>query len=253
MLTAITRRVSPAFSNCQLEYLKRGDIDVSRADAQHRAYESCLEELGVRVVPLDAEPDLPDSVFVEDPAVVVDEVAIIARMGTPARSREAAGLAQALASLRPLEWLQEPATLEGGDVMQAGRTLYVGISRRTNRAGLQQLSWFLAPFGYRVAPVHVKSCLHLKTGCSWLGDDAVLANREWIDCGALDGLEIVDVPEEEPWAANILRVGETVIVAASFPRTAELLSKRGYRVRVVNISELAKAEGGLTCLSLIFR
>ena len=251
-LTAVTRRVSDSFDTCQLEYLNRRRIDVSMAAAQHRDYEACLEQLGVRVVSLKPDASLPDSVFVEDPAIVVDEVAVITRMGTAARRAEAESLARALSDFRPLRWLTAPATLEGGDVMEAGKTLYAGLSRRTNREGIEQLGALVGPFGYRVVPVEVKRCLHLKTGCSWLGDGRVLANREWVDCGALAGCEIVDVPAEEPWAANVLRVGDTVVVAAAFPRTAELLLRAGYQVRTIDISELAKAEAGLTCMSLIF-
>src|SRR5437879_3319033 len=142
MLTAVTRRVSPSFRTCQLEYLNRLDIDVKKAARQHRNYEACLADVGVRVVSLEPHPELPDSVFVEDPAIVVDEVAVIARMGTEARRAEAESLAVALSDFRPLKWLTAPATLEGGDVLQAGKTVYVGISRRTNREGLDQLAAF---------------------------------------------------------------------------------------------------------------
>lgn len=252
MLTAVTRRVSSSFRTCQLEYLNRCDIDVTRAAGQHRNYEACLADLGVRVVSLEADPELPDGVFVEDPAIVVDEVAVITRMGTEARCAEAESLASALSEFRPLKWLTAPATLEGGDVMQAGETLYVGVSRRTNREGVEQLAAILAPFGYRAVPVEVKRCLHLKTGCSWVGGGRALANREWIECGVLSDLEILDVPVEEPWAANVLRIGDTVLVPAAFPRTGELLSRAGYQVRTIDISELAKAEAGLTCMSVIF-
>ena len=252
MLTAITRRVSRSFRTCQIEYLNRLDIDVRKAARQHRKYEACLADLGARVVSLEAHPDLPDSVFVEDPAIVVDEVAVIGRMGTKARSAEPERLAATLADFRPLKQLTAPATLEGGDVLRVGKTLYVGLSRRTNKEGVEQLASLLAPLGYRTVPVEVKRCLHLKTGCSWLGGGKVLANREWVACGALSGLEILDLPAEEPWAANVLPIGDTVLVPASFPRTGELLSREGYKVRSIDISELAKAEAGLSCMSLVF-
>lgn len=252
MTTAITRRVSPNFSNCQLEYLNRCDIGIAKAAAQHREYERCLTDLELNVVSLSPDPDLPDSVFVEDPAVVVDEVAVIARMGTEVRRKEADSIAAALSAFKPLEFLTEPATLEGGDVMQIGRTLYVGISRRTNRSGVEQLTAILSPFEYRVVPLAVSGCMHLKTGCSSLGDGRLLANREWFDSSALRDFEIFDVPDAEPWAANVLRAGDAVLVPAAFPRTAELLTHAGYRVRTIDISELAKAEAGLTCMSLIF-
>ena len=135
-LTAITRGVSPAINRCELGFLPRQEIDVEKASAQHQAYEACLRDLGVAVVSLPPEPDLPDSMFVEDPAVVVDEVAVMTRMGAASRRGEAATLAPVLARYRPLRWMKEPGTLEGGDVLRLGRTLYVGLSARTNQARL---------------------------------------------------------------------------------------------------------------------
>jgi len=181
-------------------------------------------------------------VFVEDPAVVIDEVAVIARMGAESRRRESESLAAALAEFRPIEWLREPATLEGGDVLRIGKTLYVGISRRTNREGAVQLAELLDEFGYRVVPVQVRGCLHLKSACSYLGDHLVLANRQWIDAAAFRDFEIVDVAREEPAAGNVLKIGQTLVMAASFPRTREIL--RDFDVRTIDVSELQKAEAG---------
>lgn len=248
MLTAVTRQVSTSLRACQLEYLGRVEMNVDVAAGQHRSYEAGLADLGVRVISLEPLPELPDSVFVEDPAVVLDDVAVITRMGTDARRGESASLAKALGEFRPLKWMTPPATLEGGDVMRIGRTLYAGISRRTNREGAEQL----ARFGYRVVSIEVRGCMHLKTACTSLGDGRLLANRNWIDVGSLSEFEILDVPREEPWAANVLRIGGTVLVPAAHPRTAELVEREGLRVRLVDISELAKAEAGLTCMSLLF-
>ncbi len=170
MLTALTRGVSSTIAECELEYLQRDVIDVARAARQHRDYEACLTDLGVRVVSLPESPEFPDGVFVEDPVVVVDEIAVITRMGAESRRKESESLAEALAQFRPLRWMREPATLEGGDVMRVGKTLYVGLSRRTNREGAAQLAELLDPFGYRIVPVKVDACLHLKSACSYLGD-----------------------------------------------------------------------------------
>jgi dimethylargininase len=249
---ALTRGVSPTFGACQLEYQPRQEIDVARAVEQHRGYESVLRELGVRVISLPADPEFPDGLFVEDPAVVLDEIAVMGRMAKAERRGESEGLAAALADFRPLAWLREPATLEGGDVMQAGKTLYTGISRRTNREGVKRLGEIVAPHGYRVAPVPVDGCMHLKTACSYLGEGTVLANRKWIDAAAMAGLRIIDVPPEEPWAANVLRIGETLLIPAAFPKTRKLLETAGFTVRTVDTSELAKAEAGMTCMSLVF-
>jgi dimethylargininase len=252
MLIAITRAVSPAINLCEIGFIERQAIDLAKADEQHRQYEDCLADLGASVVSLPPEPDYPDSVFVEDPAVVVDEVAIMTRMGAESRRGESQSLARILERYRPLRWLREPATLEGGDVMRIGRTLYVGVSHRTNREGIEQLAGELGPLGYTVLPVTVRGALHLKTACCYLGDGAILANREWVDLEPLAAFRVVDVAPGEGRAANVLTLGGSVIVPACFPRTAEILGNAGMKVRALDVSELMKAEAGVTCSSLIF-
>jgi dimethylargininase len=251
MLTALTREVSPDINACELSFLDRQPIDVGRAREQHAAYRQCLGELGVRVLTLPAEPGLPDAVFVEDAAVVVDEVAVVTRMGAASRRREVETVAAALSPFRPLARIVEPGTLEGGDVLRVGRTLYVGLSGRTNRAGAEQLAEALAPYGYRVETVEARGCLHLKSGCSYVGRDTVLANRAWVDMGRIEGVEVIDVPAEEPWGANAVAVGGAVVVPASSPLTRALLEARGFDVRAVDVSELQKAEAGVTCMSVL--
>jgi dimethylargininase len=189
---------------------------------------------------------------VEDPAIVLDEVAVIARMGAETRRPEAPSLADALSRFRELKWMREPATLEGGDVVRIGRTLYVGLSRRTNPAGIAQLADLVGAFGYSVVPVPVHGCLHLKTACCSLGGRTVLANRQLFDAGALAGIAIVDVPPAEPWAADVLPIGGTVLSSAQFPETCELLERSGFRVKTLDVSELHKAEAGVTCMSILF-
>jgi dimethylargininase len=252
MLIALTREVSPAIVNCELEFQEREPIDLARAIDQHRRYRACLDELGAKVVTLPAEPDLPDSVFVEDPAIVLDEIAVITRMGAASRRGESESLARALTRYRELHYIVEPATLEGGDVMRIGKTLYVGYSRRTNVAGIQQLAAIIHPLGYFVVPVEVRGCLHLKTACCFIGEDTVLANRAWFDPDALCSLKILDVPPEEPGGANALRIGDTVLLSSAYPRTREILERSGFTVRAIDNSEFLKAEAGVTCTSLIF-
>jgi len=250
MLRAITREVSPAIVNCELEFLDRQPIDLALAIEQHRQYQACLQELGAHVEMLPAEPDLPDSVFVEDPAIVLDEIAVMTRMGALSRRAEGETLAGVLAKYRELRHIDDPGTLEGGDVMRVGKTLYVGYSRRTNIAGIQQLAAIVHPLGYFVVPVEVRGCLHLKSACCYIGDDTVLANRAWMDPDALCGLAILDVPE--PRGANALRIGDTILMPGAFPRTCDLLERSGFPVRGIDNSELLKAEAGVTCTSLIF-
>lgn len=252
MLTAITRKPSPALAQCELEFLPRVAIDLAKATEQHQRYEACLAELGARVISLPAEERFPDSMFVEDPALVLDEIAIMTRPGAASRRGEGESLARALEPFRELKWIAEPATLEGGDVMRIGRTLYVGASRRSNAQGIAQLKEIAEPLGYAVAPVSVTGCLHLKSACCYAGDGTVLANRNWFDAGALRGLRILDVPAQEPSGANVLRIGETVLAAAQFPETRALLQAAGLHVRSLDISEALKAEAALTCSSLLF-
>lgn len=249
MPTAITRAVSPTISHCELTFLDRGAIDYERAAAQHRAYEECLRELGFQVISLPALPELPDSVFVEDPAVVLDEVAVIARPGAASRRPEADQIAEALAPLRPLARIEAPGTLEGGDVILAGKDLYVGLSQRTNAEGIAQLAAIVEPYGYSVRGVEVRGCLHLKSGACYLGRGTMLANREWVDASAFTGCRIIDVAEE--WAADVLAIGEVILMPAGFPNTAARLEAEAFTVRTLDVSELQKAEAGVTCMSLI--
>ena len=217
-----------------------------------RQYEACLASLGIALVSLPALPDLPDAVFVEDPAIVLDEVAIMTRMGAQPRRGESASLAEALARFRPLRWIIEPGTLEGGDVVPIGSTLFVGKSARSNDAGIAHLARELAPHGYAVRAVDMRNCLHLKSACTYLGRDTVLANRDWVDLGPFAHNRVLEVPPGEPASADVLAIDDTVIIPASFPQTARLLSNAGWRVLPIDVSELQKAEAGVTCMSLIF-
>jgi len=252
MLIAITRAVSPALAKCELSFIDRQTIDLARAREQHRAYELALESLGARVVSLPEEPDLPDSMFVEDPAIVLDELAVILPLGTLARRRESESIARALEPYRKLARVELPGTLEGGDVVRIGKKLHVGLSRRTNAEGIRQLAGILAPHGYEVISVPVNGCLHLKSAVTHLGRNMVVGNRTRIDAAAFAGYEWIDVAPEEPRATNALAIGDAVIFPTSFPRTRERIEQRGFRVVGLDISELQKAESGLTCSSLIF-
>jgi dimethylargininase len=252
MLTAITRAVSPAIVHCQLSFIDRKPIDLATAQEQHHAYESLLQKLGARIVSLPAVPDLPDSMFVEDPAIVLDELAVILPLGTETRRREAASLAQALAKFRKLEYVSLPGTLEGGDVLRIGRKLFVGLTKRSNAEGIRQLAAILAPHNYEVIAVAVTGCLHLKSAVTHLGPNTLLANRAWFDTGPFAGQEWIDVDPGERHAANALALAGAVIFPASFPRTRARIEARGFHVTSIDISELQKAESGLTCSSLLF-
>ncbi len=252
MPVAIAREVSPQLGECELAYLPRREIDVGRARVQHAAYLRALSALGCRVVTLPAEAGLPDAVFVEDTAIVLDEIAVIAHPGALSRRPETESVARALEPWRPLVRIAPPATLEGGDVMRVGRTLYVGLSGRTNGGGVEQLRALVAGYGYEVRPVAVRGCLHLKSAVTQVSPDALLINPAWTDVAPFRGLELVAVDPAEPHGANALMAGPGVIYSAAFPRTLALLAARGIAVTVVDVSELQKAEGAVTCCSLVF-
>lgn len=251
-LTAITRAVSPSMTDCELSFMERRPIDMAKAVAQHDAYEAALESLGITVVSLPALPGYADAVFVEDPAIVLDEVAVMTRMGAESRRGESASLAEVVGRYRPLRWIVEPGTIEGGDVVRVGSKVFVGRSARSNGEGIAQLGRLLAPFGYWVAGVDMRDCLHLKSACSYLGRDTVLANRAWLDLAPLGDVRVIEVVQDEPGAADVLAIGDTVIIPASFPATAARLERAGWKDLPVDVSELQKAEAGVTCMSLVF-
>jgi dimethylargininase len=252
MLRALTKQVGSNFAACELTFLDRQPIDVAKAIEQHRAYEARLTALNVNVTSLAADLAFPDGVFVEDPALVLDEVGIITRPGAESRRGETVSIAQALLNFRELRYIREPATLEGGDIVHVGKTLYAGMSRRTNREGIVQLAELLKPFDYRVVPVEVNGCLHLKSGACRAGGDVILANRNWIDAKQFRGFKVIDVPDSEPAAADVLPIGGTLLVPSNFVRTCELLEAEGIKVLPIDVSELQKAEAGVTCMSLVF-
>jgi dimethylargininase len=251
VIIALTRPVSPRLGACELTYLSRVDIDPDRATAQHAAYCEVLTAVGCEVVSLPAEPRLPDGVFVEDTAVVVDELAVITRPGVLSRRPETASTAAALRVWRHVEAITDPGTLEGGDVLRMGRTLYVGVSARSNPTGIAQLEALLAPWGYDVVPADLRGCLHLKSAVSQVGPDLVLINPTWVAPQLFAAYQQIEVDPQEPGAANALRVGGQVIYAASFPRTAARLRSAGLSVIQVDVSELQKAEAGVTCCSIL--
>lgn len=253
MEIALTRDVSPAIQDAQLTYLERQPIDFGRAVGQHDAYCDALSHLGLRVVRLPADPACPDCCFIEDTAVVLDELAVVAAPTPVSRRPEVAVVASALASFRELARLPEGAHLEGGDVLRLGRVLYVGLSSRTNQAGIVGLAHAIEPFGYRVVPVPVSGCLHLKTAVSAIGDEAVLANPDWIDMEVFADVAVLPVHAQEPFAANVLRARGVLIADAGHPRTLDLLDRYGFAVQPLDMSEFAKAEAGVTCKSILFR
>jgi dimethylargininase len=252
MRIALTRDVSPGMQRCELSHLAREPIDLARARAQHAAYEQCLTELGCRVHRLPSDESMPDAVFIEDTAVVVDELAVVTLPGALSRRPETTAAATALADFRSVAVIEPPGTLDGGDVLRLGRTLYVGVSARSNHDGVAQLGRLLAPWGYRVVPVVTHDCLHLKTAVTEAAPGVLVLNPRWVDRAVFGTVDILEVDPTEPFAGNVLQVGGATISAAAFPRTIRRLEAAGVDVRPVDMSEFAKAEGGVTCCSIIY-
>jgi dimethylargininase len=250
-MIALTRAVPPTIIHCELTHLAREPINFQRASAQHADYEATLEHLGCTIVRVEAAPQMPDSVFIEDTAVVVDELAVITRPGAESRRGETATVASALKAFRDVVFIEEPGIIDGGDVLRVDGRLWVGLSSRTNEEGAEQLARHLQPYGCLVKSVQLRDCLHLKTAVTFAGEGVMLINPAWIDASLFDDFDVIEVDPREPFAANALRVESTTLCAAAFPRTRERLEARGIATRAIDASELAKAEGGLTCCSVL--
>lgn len=248
---AITRPVSASLARCELTYRERERIDLDLARRQHAAYEALLESLGREIVRLPALDDHPDAVFVEDAAIALDEVAVVAPMGAASRAGESATVEAALSRFLAVKHLATPATLDGGDALRVGRRLFVGLSRRTNREAVEQLTTVLRPYDYEVVGVSVGGALHLKSACTVVAEDTILANPDWVDLAPFGSMTVVPVDAAEPWAGSVLRVDDTVVMPEGFPRTEDMLRSRGLTIRAIDLSELRKAEGGPTCLSIL--
>lgn len=251
MLIAYTRDVSPALADCELTHLEREPLDVNAAQAEHAAYEHALGRHGARVCRLPPTPHLPDGVFVEDAAVVLDEVAIITRPGASSRQPETESVAAALAAHRPLLHVADPGTLDGGDVVVAGRRIYIGLSKRTNRDAIAQVTAALARHGYEVVPVRFRGCLHLKSAVTRIADDLMLLNPHWVSPQLFAAHRALAVDPGEPHAANALALGGAIIHPQHHARTRARLEAAGFTVDTVPQVELAKAESGVTCCSLL--
>jgi dimethylargininase len=253
MLIAITRKVSPNISLCELSHLERHPIDYENAARQHHEYEQSLVKVGCKLTSLPAERDLPDSVFVEDAAVVFDELAMITRPGADSRKPEVDSIALALEPFRKLFYIHEPGTMDGGDVLKVGRQVFVGITLRSNPEGIEQMANILAPYGYSVRGVPVHGCLHLKSAVTQVGEKTLLINPAWVDRHEFPGMDFIEVDPAEPFGGNALLIEEKLIYPSAYEKTRQRLEDRGIRVQTVDASELAKAEGGVTCCSLIFK
>jgi dimethylargininase len=246
---AITRSVSPRIVECELTFRERTPIDYARAVAQHRAYEQALEGLGCTIVHAAELPLAADGVFVEDAAIVLDEIAVVTRPGAESRRYETDSIARILQQYRPVEFIREPGSMDGGDVLCIGRTIHAGRSQRTNDNGIAQFRAIVTPHGYDVVATPFRGCLHLKSAATNIG--VLLFNPKFVEARLFGDVDVVAVHPSEPDAGNALRIGATILMSSSWPRTRELIELRGLRVVPIHADELEKAESGVTCCSVI--
>ena len=230
----------------------KGDPDVSLFRTEHDSYCNALEGAGLEIVRLPQLPAYPDSVFVEDPALVLPEGAVLLRPGTASRAGEGEHLVPTLEAFRPLVRLPQ-GHVDGGDILVTAREVVVGLSGRTDAEGFEALQAILSRWGYTARRVTLPAgLLHLKTGCSLLDDTTVLVTADLAASGLFGGYDLVVLPDGEAAAANAIRVNDRVLVPAGFPRTAGLLADLDYDVIEVATSQAALLDGGLSCLSLRF-
>ena len=251
MTVAITREVSPRFEECEITHIERTPIDLEMARAQHREYVRALKSLGCTVMELPAEPDLPDSVFVEDTAFILPEAAVITRPGADSRKPEVESITRALAPFKKLVHIKLPATIDGGDVLVLDKKIFVGLSTRSSQEAIDQLNALLEEYGYSVTGVRMHRCLHLKSAVTRVDEATLLINQNWLDSYHFENFRTIEVHPDEPYAANCLPVGDAIIFPTAFPKTRARLEEAGYNLLPVDVSELAKAEGAVTCCSLI--
>ena len=251
MPLAVTRAISPRFNECEITHIERTPIDLDIARAQHSQYIDALRQLGCEVLELPVEANLPDSVFVEDAAFILPHTAVITRPGADSRKPETESIIRALSPHINLMHLREPATLDGGDVLVIGKNIYIGLSTRSNQDAIDQLNLMLGNDGYTVTGVQLHDCLHLKSAVTRVDDNTLLINKNWVDTHHFEQYELIEVHPDEPHAANCLPIGSSIIYPTSFPKTDARLRSRGYETVNIEVDELAKAEGAVTCCSLI--
>lgn len=249
---AITRPVSESIVDCELTFMDRNPINLDKAAMQHAEYETCLADMGCEIVRLPSEPELPDAVFVEDTSVVLDEIAIVTASRAENRIQEIQTVEPLLSQYRDLKHLELPAILDGGDIIVIDKAVFIGRSSRSNDIAFFQLAEILKPFGYDVIRVKLQNCLHLKTGCTYIGNRTVLINPDWVDISSFSDFTILKIDKKEAWASNTIEINGVVLCSSKFPRTNSILEKSGVDIKPVDISEFQKAEAGLTCMSLIF-
>jgi len=249
--SALVRKPGSNFAS-GLTHGNLGLANAQKAMLQHEAYCDTLASLGLALRLLEADPDYPDGCFVEDTAIILDDLAVVTSPGHPARAGETRAVRKELEGRFAISTIEEPGTLDGGDVLRVGKRFFIGLTERTNQEGARQLQSILEDHGMAVAIIEVRRFLHLKSGVTGLDDDAILCIEEYAAHESFAGIaRKLVVPDSEEYAANCLSVNGRVIIADGFPGTRSILEKAGLKVIALNTTEFQKMDGALTCLSLL--
>lgn len=246
---AVVREPGAQFTRCISSHPLHHTVNIARAQTQHTEYVSTLAELGLEVIRLPRDNTYPDSCFVEDTAVIHSGKALITRLAKKSRRGEEDAVEELLQQYLPVERIIAPGTLEGGDVIRLPTRIICGISQRTNRTGVDQMQTY---FGIPVDTISDPQLIHLKSHVTYLKNNIMLTTHSYIDHPALSDFKVLIIPENEQYAANTLTIDDTVLMPAGYPQTHQLIKDTGFEVITLNMSEIAKCDGALTCLSLLF-
>ena len=245
---AIVRPVPDSYDHCVRTNVEKIDVDLAKR--QHAEYCKALQKLGLKLIWIEGDNTLPDSCFVEDTAVIFGEKAIICNMKIKSRFKEVVEIAKALEKLRETYYIKPPATIDGGDVLKIEDKVFVGISGRTNLHAMHQLAKILENSNLEIVPVKIYNVLHLKSACTYLGNNYAILSKGHFDTEILQNCKRIVVPREEEYAADCLAINGTILMAKGYPKTKRLVEKEGFFVKELETSEFRKGGGALTCLSI---
>lgn len=249
--SAIVRDIPNSYQQCVVGFHDKPQINVDLAKQQHQAYCKTLEQLGLKIIRIPADNTLPDCCFTEDTAIVFGDTAIITSPGTASRVAETVEMEKTLTPLKKIFYISPPGTIDGGDVLKIDKKVYIGISARTNEHAIKQVAAIINPKGFEVIGVKIRNILHLKSAVTYVGNGCVLLAEGYVDESAFSEYDKIIVPKEEGYCANCLVVNGKVLLPKGFPKTKSLVEAKGFSVIELEMTEIEKAEGALTCLSVI--
>lgn len=249
---AIIRGVPYTYDKCIKSHKVENKINVELAKEQHRRYCEILEQLGLILIVIEPDDRFPDCCFVEDPAIVIGDIAIISRMAAKSRTGEEIEVRNTLSRYKKVYEINPPGTIDGGDILRINEKIYVGVSQRTNQFAVQQVRTFLSDYDYQVIPVRIKHILHLKSACTYIGNNYIVMFPGHFDDRIFSEYDKIIVRKSEAYSANCLSVNGKVLVQKGYPNTKKLIENEGFETVEIEMSEFRKGGGSLTCLSIIF-